>query len=244
MASIRDVTSTELTLFGNIVCQIQENAGAPDLRSRILPNVVRLLRSDFGVSFVWNAKAEQFEGRFGFNVDPANMRRYDEWFQFRDPITARLRACRKATFVDEVMPRALFQKTEFFNDFLAWDGLHHGINMYVFDGDLDLGDFRIWRGANRPEFTEREKGILDALEPFLRRSLRKSPPQFEGMTPRERDIAELVAKGCTDRDIARVLGIGFGTVRTHLNRAMEKQGCANRAELAALVTRQSRTSRV
>ena len=61
------------------------------------------------------------------------------------------------------------------------------------------------------------------------------------LTPREQEVAGLVARGCTDRDIARVLGIGFGTVRTHLTNAMHKSGCANRAELAAAIARQSLT---
>jgi DNA-binding NarL/FixJ family response regulator len=51
-------------------------------------------------------------------------------------------------------------------------------------------------------------------------------------------VVALVARGCTDRDIARILGIGFGTVRTHLSNAMDKSGCANRAELAAAISRQ------
>jgi len=58
------------------------------------------------------------------------------------------------------------------------------------------------------------------------------------LTPREREVAALVARGCTDRDIARILGIGFGTVRTHITNAMSKSGCANRAELAAAIARQ------
>ncbi|MEJ2374064.1 MAG: hypothetical protein P8Y71_01205 [Pseudolabrys sp.] len=35
--------------------------------------------------------------------------------------------------------------------------------------------------------------------------------------------------------MASILGIGFATVRTHLNSALRKQGCSNRAELAAKV---------
>jgi DNA-binding NarL/FixJ family response regulator len=62
--------------------------------------------------------------------------------------------------------------------------------------------------------------------------------RYEALTPRESDVAALVAKGCTDRDIARLLNIGFATVRTHINSAMRKRCCANRAELAALVVRE------
>jgi DNA-binding CsgD family transcriptional regulator len=73
--------------------------------------------------------------------------------------------------------------------------------------------------------------------------LRRALLRFEGhngLTPRENEVVALVARGCTDRDIARVLGIGFGTVRTHLTNAMAKSGCSNRAELAAAISRPRR----
>jgi DNA-binding CsgD family transcriptional regulator len=167
----------------------------------------------------------------------SNLRRYEDWYQFRDPMTFQLRARRRATLVDEVIPRAKLVRTEFYNDFLARDGLHHGINMFIFDGERDLGDLRIWRGRGRPDFSERDTGLLDALEPHLRRALLRCGRR-NGLTARENEVVALVARGCTDRDIARVLGIGFGTVRTHLTNAMAKSGCANRAELAAAASRQ------
>jgi len=151
-------------------------------------------------------------------------------------MTFELRARRRATLVDEVIPRGKLVRTEFYNDFLARDGLHHGVNMFIFDGDRDLGDFRIWRAKGRPEFCMRDLDLLDALEPHLRRAL-LSGGGAGALTPRESEIAALVARGCTDRDIARILGIGFGTVRTHITKAMSKTGCANRAELAAAIAR-------
>ena len=157
-------------------------------------------------------------------------------------MTAKLRQRRQASFVEEVLSRRDMIRTEFYNDFLARDGLHHGINMYVFDGDRDLGDFRIWRAAGRPDFESREIDLLNALEPFLRRAMIRGMQRYEALTPRESDVAALVARGCTDRDIARLLNIGFATVRTHLNNAMRKRCCANRAELAALVARQNLNS--
>lgn len=50
-----------------------------------------------------------------------------------------------------------------------------------------------------------------------------------GLTERESDVARLVAAGYTDKDVARTLGIGVPTVRTHLRRVMAKKGVANRA---------------
>jgi glyoxylase I family protein len=55
------------------------------------------------------------------------------------------------------------------------------------------------------------------------------------LTAREREIAQLIARGCTDLDIARMLRISFSTVRTHVNRCFEKLGCSNRAELSGIV---------
>ncbi|WP_442967791.1 response regulator transcription factor [Rhizobium sp. GR12] len=52
----------------------------------------------------------------------------------------------------------------------------------------------------------------------------KSLDQFSNLTPREREIAFLVAKGCRDREIGDMLNIGFSPVRTHLNKTKEKKG--------------------
>ena len=79
--------------------------------------------------------------------------------------------------------------------------------------------------------------MLDVIEPFFRASLTPPPTETGGLTPREREVVDLLSRGCTDRDIARVLGISFGTVRTHVNRVLEKTECANRAELAAFFAR-------
>lgn len=45
-------------------------------------------------------------------------------------------------------------------------------------------------------------------------------------------MIEHVAAGCSDKEIARLMGIGFTTVRTHLKNAMHKTGASNRTELA------------
>jgi DNA-binding CsgD family transcriptional regulator len=234
---IRDITGDELRLFGDIVARLERLGPDVDARSVILTDVMRLLRGDFGASYVWDSRKQRFDEALSFNMAPGNLRRYEDWYQFRDPMTFQLRARRRATLVDEVIPRQRLVRTEFYNDFLARDGLHHGVNMFIFDSERDLGDLRIWRGSGRDDFCERDTGLLDALEPHLRRALLRCEGR-NGLTQRENEVVALVARGCTDRDIARILGIGFGTVRTHLSNAMDKSGCANRAELAAAISRQ------
>jgi DNA-binding CsgD family transcriptional regulator len=239
--TIRDITSGELTLFGDIVGRLASLPATADVRASVFGDIMRLVRADFGASYVWQADGTSKDA-VNFNMDPANLRRYEAWFQFRDPMTAQLRRHGAATPVDVVIPQAALERTEFFNDFLARDGLHHGINMFLFDGEgrgrRDLGDLRIWRARHRPDFGRREVELLNALSPFLSGALvRMRQGASAALTVRERQVATLVAQGCRDREIAHTLGIGFGTVRTHLNRVLEKLGCANRAELAATMSR-------
>jgi len=126
-AVIRDVSGSELRLFGDIVARLERLGPETDARAVIFNDVIRLLRGDFGASYVWNARSNAFEEAVSFNMARSNLRRYEEWYQFRDPMTFALRARRRATLVDEVIPRHKLVRTEFYNDFLARDGLHHGV---------------------------------------------------------------------------------------------------------------------
>lgn len=50
------------------------------------------------------------------------------------------------------------------------------------------------------------------------------------LTPREREVLELTAKGLLYKEIAGQLGIGFGTVRQHLYKVYEKLHVQNKTE--------------
>jgi len=53
------------------------------------------------------------------------------------------------------------------------------------------------------------------------------------LTPRQREVATLVAQGATNRQIARALGIADKTVEVHLAQIMHRLGVQNRAQVAA-----------
>ena len=58
------------------------------------------------------------------------------------------------------------------------------------------------------------------------------------MTPRELAVLRLVSLGKGTREIAKLLGIGEETVRTHLKKAQTKLGVSNRAQAASEAIRQ------
>jgi len=90
--------------------------------------------------------------------------------------------------------------------------------------------------------TDKISGIATALHTMMDGTsvldtdvLRKLTPQpnpaLEYLTPREQDIARLVAQGLTNKEIAEVLFLSEGTVRNNIVVIMEKLGVTNRTQL-------------
>ncbi|MDI7261802.1 MAG: LuxR C-terminal-related transcriptional regulator [Thermodesulfobacteriota bacterium] len=169
---LQNLKSVEVKLLFRIFEKFSRSQDRDTLRKEISDDLLRLLNADFLASFIWNQDQKVFEHVVALNMTPANLARYDQYYQFHDPITPSLQKRRRATQVCEVMPQKELEKTEFFNDFLMKDGLHHGINVYAYDGDLNIGDLRIWRAKNRPNFGKHEATLLDAILPHFRNALR------------------------------------------------------------------------
>ena len=60
-------------------------------------------------------------------------------------------------------------------------------------------------------------------------------PLWDVLSPREQDIAELVSKGLTTKEIAERAFVSENTVKQHLKRVFAKTDVRNRAELVQLI---------
>jgi two-component system nitrate/nitrite response regulator NarL len=71
------------------------------------------------------------------------------------------------------------------------------------------------------------------LQRALNRALdsRRNEDGFAALSPREREIVDLVLTGQRNQEIAGALGITPGTVKVHLHRIYEKLGVGSRADL-------------
>ena len=63
------------------------------------------------------------------------------------------------------------------------------------------------------------------------------------LSPRERDVARLVARGLTNGEIARDLGISPLTAKWHVSEILRKLGLARRVQLALRVRDECEESR-
>lgn len=61
---------------------------------------------------------------------------------------------------------------------------------------------------------------------------RRAPPQLAMLTPRERQVLALLPRGLTNRALAAELGISSGTVKTHVERILQKLGVHDRTRAA------------
>lgn len=59
----------------------------------------------------------------------------------------------------------------------------------------------------------------------------------EPLTPREAEVLEVIARGTSNRSVAEALGIGEGTVKTHLKRIYGKLYARNRTEAVVVARR-------
>jgi DNA-binding CsgD family transcriptional regulator len=169
---LRNVTRRDMNLLFQVVNKLYSSHDRDLLRMGIAEDLLRLLHADFLASFIWNPDNRVFEHVVFLNMATENIERYHTYYQYCDPITSSLQQRRQATMVYEVMPQQELERTEFFNDFLMQDGLHHGINLYAYDGDLNIGDLRIWRAKHGPDFGAREVSLLDYLLPHFTNALR------------------------------------------------------------------------
>lgn len=85
------------------------------------------------------------------------------------------------------------------------------------------------------ETTQRPVTILDGQPPVavIHQQRHGASTLFASLTPRERNVAELVASGLSNRQIADQLVLTVATVKDHVHRILRKSGLASRAAVTA-----------
>lgn len=83
----------------------------------------------------------------------------------------------------------------------------------------------------------RTAALLSARLALLARQGRVAAPADHAsqLTPREAEVGELLARGCSNKHIARMLGLRLATVKNHVHSILEKLEVRSRGEAGALL---------
>ena len=112
---------------------------------------------------------------------------------------------------------------------------------------MEAGRVAGWVAAGREHLGEQaqpawERGTGLSIEEAAAMARRGRGPRrrpafgWSSLTPAERNVADLVARGLTNPEIAARLGVSAGTIKDQVSSALRKLGVRTRAELAAVVS--------
>ena len=248
------LSTPQTRALGEVMRLLADASDGDELRDVLALPMLDLLGADTYVSMVWNGERRRFERMKALNMALENLRSWDEYFRFIDPLTIPLMQRRRPTVATQILRQHELSRTEFFNDFLQRDRMYWGVNVYFYDREQCVGDFRIWRRRERGNFEPDEIEALRLVEPAITAALARlhwqqhaapAPAETEHaevllqrlgrLSEREAQVAWLVSSGCADKQIASRMNVGHATVRFHLANAFRKLQAENRAALAARV---------
>ncbi|MGQ9710450.1 MAG: response regulator [Anaerolineae bacterium] len=144
-------------------------------------------------------------------------------------------ACRD--IVSQLPDTRVIMLTSYAEDELLFDAIEAGACGYVLKqiGSDDL--IRAIEAVGRGEALLDPSVTRQVLDRVREAARKDEAAAFAELTEQELRILSLIAKGKTNREIARALYLGEGTVRNYVSSILSKLGVTNRAEAAAFAVR-------
>lgn len=233
------------------ILSVLETAGrarsVADFRRLTLEALDEHLGYQRGTFFIGGPPEPGFQAIDGVThgLRPVDLEEYVEVWAHRncDPFVSAtaqaLMAGNSVVGLDEMARKMTSGQREYLQGFLLRQG-HGQLMLWLETGTPNHGYVSLFAAGGR-EFDLRDRLRLLALRPHLANLLR--PLLAEGrrrlgldmLSPRELEVAELVAGGWSNRAIGQHLGIGEDTVKKHVTHILDKLRVHNRTQVALVV---------
>lgn len=102
---------------------------------------------------------------------------------------------------------------------------------------MEMKDGKPWRVVVNVQNLEQMNDTRNQIIQLIRENLQlKNQLRFQNLSKREKQIVKLIAKGQTDKEIAKNLSISPATVKTHRHNIIQKLQLKNKAAIAQFAT--------
>lgn len=196
--------------------------------------------------------AFHFPGSHTYNCSVEGLKSFCSYYAPLQPLVASGThlSLTHAVRLTDVIPPCLLAGTEYSTDFQAANHIFYEMCINLNASDGMISGIGVHRARKDRDFAARDLEIVNLLIPHLTRAfqyidiLQKGIMQDENLSTRlsglelsvrQQEVAFLVMKGSTNRQIARRLYISEQTVKDHLFDIFEKMKVRRRAELTAAV---------
>ncbi|NJL01277.1 MAG: response regulator transcription factor [Spirulinaceae cyanobacterium RM2_2_10] len=127
--------------------------------------------------------------------------------------------------------------TTFDDDEYVTRALHHGAAGYLLK-DTPPDDLVLAIQASYKGYTQLAPGLVPkVLQSPPSSAAPAPPPGWSDLTPREREILQLLATGANNREIAQALYIAEKTVKNHITNILSRLEVRDRTQAALLASR-------
>jgi DNA-binding CsgD family transcriptional regulator len=231
------------TFLRDEACSAEMLNGFVQLLSREFPATIAFLNYDADLRLTNDVG---WHRRDSSEID-AYQRHYSRVNPFPQ-IVRRYKLFENAVIFSHWIDGSAFCRTEFFNDYLRPRGERYMLGLSVLMPDGGRSSLALARGeAEGGDFTREDARRFDMLRPLIRDVMvsRRShlgasavasspqPPALarrtdlilvrrHGLSPREAEVAALLAEGWTYRETAERLGIRYHTVNAHVKSFLRK----------------------
>jgi DNA-binding CsgD family transcriptional regulator len=164
--------------------------------------------------------------------------RYQKVGQSEDPVSQCMIQQQIPVHHLSVQSLSAWHQSKLYQDVFHIYGLEHGMVAPLIGAGRLIGGIYFMRGKDFPAFNDSDLIYLGSLCQHLSVRLATlrfaiAPSLIHCLTPREMDIAELVAQGFSNREIALKLNISRDAVKQVLKRMFQKLNVSARAEMVA-----------
>jgi DNA-binding CsgD family transcriptional regulator len=217
------------------------DATPPRLRARALEHARRFVDYD---DAVFASYTDEF-----FAAPPPYVHRYLSSPAYRAELERAFQVSRRqdGAYVDtEVYSTRERGASAFFSEVIRGAGFTGQIVAVIHFGGVVSGVIHLNRSGSPFSNDDLERlspflrvvgAVHAAVEPSVPQMRRAPAPEIPALTPREREVAELISQGKINGDIALILGTSVHTVRRQVESILTKCGVSSRVAVAALVAR-------